>query len=274
MMQIAVETGPDPFVLPASADLVYLGERFCVARFLEHSELVMDRAEEIRTHGKEAFLSLPSYITESEWPVIIKTVEPLLDHVDGILSSDIAILRRFRDRTRLRYFGPCFNQENYNLLWEDVGVEGIRVFPPTLPLLEQIENRGELILEIQAFGHIPFGATPRCLIRIWKSCEECGIPLRLLHQDGEMIVDGNTYRTAPITSCHLDYARLRSIDIGSLVVETFGLDEDDLDRAIEDLRAARPPSGHFGEMCNGLYRGHSEVTTETGIWCRWYDRTE
>ncbi len=272
-MQIAVETGPDPFVLPAGAELVYLGERFCLARFLEHAELIVGRVREIRARGKEAFLSLPSYVTESEWPLVIETVDPLLDHVDGILSSDIAILRKFRDRTRLRYFGPCFNQENYDLLWEDVGVEGIRVFPPTLPLLEQIENRGELILEIQAFGHIPFGATPRCLIRIWKSCEECGIPLSLLHQDGEIIVDGNTYRTAPIASCHLEYDRLRTIGVGSLVVETFGLDADGVDRIIESLRTARPPGGAFGEMCNGLYRGRPEMTTETGIWSRWYDRT-
>ena len=228
-------------------DRFYVGERFCVKRYLQN---LGDYVTLAGGFQKPVWLVTPKIVLESNLDEVASVTVAVADHFDGILVGDYGLGRRLRGKSRLIYDGTVMNRAIARRIVDLLEVEQIRLLTPGLDIIESV---GEIVpLEVMVHGQIPLSATPRCLIRAHLDCDKCERELEVTGGPVPITLRGNVlYASRPIQAFGL-IQRLNELGVAMGVIEAMNLEDEEVDRLV-DVYKERTPVPDQG--VSGLYFG-------------------
>lgn len=257
--------------LPRATE-VYLGERFCVTRFLNQAKTYRQKAVRARAKGSRVYLSLPVIIPQNSLDEVMGVVLELLEDFDGVQGYDLGVLSRLAGKTRLTFFGLISSAQQVRILKEELQVSRIRPHPPAINLLRQLGEPD--LFEIAVFGKIPIGANPRCLRKMLHNCDACGQIDQLRSEAGVMLADASTYRAAKDVSVlpHLDL--LISYGFTRFVIDAFLRESEKVDTLIGRLEQGWRPSEDPANTTNGYFVNRGPSVLENLAWAGFFPKIE
>jgi len=262
-MQIACHVHEPGTRAYRNVDRLYLGERFCSVRYLQHLKHFVDAAE---CSDIPAWLAVPGMVHEGDFDRVVEATLDAAGSFQGVLTGDYGLARRIRGRCRLVYDGMVLNREAARRIREMLGAEQIRLHPPALETLEALA--GIVPLEIVLHGRIPLSATPRCLTRSLIGCEVCNEQRTVRGGPVPLVLRGNVlYAPEPVQAFGL-LPRLEELGLATGVIEATGLGVEEGAELADIYRGEKPPPNR---NVSGLYFGSDKSFLLSG---RWMDVTE
>lgn len=226
----------DPNRLHKGADRYYVGERFCTDRFVHRFDSFLAQAKQA---DGPVWLSTPAPIRECEMDRIVELVLSARDHFEGIQFGDLGLGHRLRGKARLAYWGYITNKDGASRMVDMLGVELIRPFVPSIDCIEAI---GDVVpVEAVIHGLIPLSSTPRCLIKAYQGCEQCGSVHRVDGGPVPLFLKGNAlFSWLPVQSFGL-IKTLDQLGMSMGVIEGLELSQPELTRLIQIYKREIPP---------------------------------
>lgn len=263
MPDISLQNSFSEFLLVRGVKTVYFGERHCARKFIRNAHLIKGYSLKVREINARTFLIVPNIVREKDFPDVCRVVLENMGHLDGIISADYGICRYFSEKCEVAYEGRVFNSLFLEQLAASLKVRTVRVFPPYLNLIRNLQ-KGKVSIEIYAHGSIPVGSSAECLTSSLYGCSGCNKRSVIKNLYGRILLSGNTFRTSADVSCREMLDELDGIGVDSLVIDTYGKDVAE----VEQLVAIYSGKGGFNKKtyCNGIFLGDQFSTQVSGIW--------
>ena len=257
-MRIAIQTDCVP-AQPLPGDALYLGERFCVRRFLRLAE---NFAEYARGAAVPVWLQTPIYVRENDFDPLAKKIEAVGGAFTGLHVGDIGLARRLNKRFPVAFHGAYYNREGLDLLRETLSINRLHLYPPRMDFM--IEAARLLPVECVGHGLLPISATPRCLTRMYDgNCDDCERVREVRNGAEALWLRGNTlYATQPVVAYGL-IGRFREMGLDTLVLEAFRQTPEQLAEQTAIYRGEAPPPD---DRVSGLFLGSDRASLDDIPW--------
>jgi hypothetical protein len=222
-VRIALQTDK-PLISAGRADAVYMGERFCVKRFMRLFDKFAEYAADCPIPVN---LLTPFYVRESELDFLVKKTASSIGVFSGVHVADIGFARKLKGIAEVTYVGPVYNEHALEMLIQKAGIGRLQLAPPRVHLMEKIIGR--LPLETVVHGQLPLSSTPRCLVEMrLGSCARCDEVFTVHGQPENLALRGNVlYSTNPIAAFGL-IGQFAALGFETIIIECFNMDESDI----------------------------------------------
>jgi len=250
---------PDPRgPLPPCFDRYYVGERYCVRRFLRNIPLYREQA---RAATGPTWLATPLMVPEQDFERVGAAALECCGDFAGVLIGDIGLGRRLAGRTPLAFGNALSNVEHALRLRRALGIELVRAYPPVLRTLWRVAE--QVPAEAVVHGALPLSATPRCLTRLHLGCEQCDALRTVRQRSLRVTLRGNTlYAGEPIRAFGL-IERLRASALFSLAIEGLGLETAELEALAAIYRGQNPPPDR---LFSAIFDSGTQSGLDTPVW--------
>ena len=244
-------------VIPRGADIVYVGEKHCALRFLEHAEGLSALLEQIRATGAEPGLTVPGRVSELHVDRVVDVVRKLAPLVRRVVCYDpgiaVALSREFDVTMTTSIHGRAGLRE----VMESLGAKGIR--HQGLPLLRYWRDGfPDVPMDLHVFGHLPISGGLFCLTRLTAPCPACRQETtRMRHRNAALRLNGSTVYSDSVASAHLLRDVLLRTPVRGFLIDAFDQDAARLEAVIRfwkgegEWEGAADGSGE--RLCNGMY---------------------
>jgi collagenase-like PrtC family protease len=254
--KIVLETGIlSPMVVKA-ADRIYVGEKHCALRFVEHAGRLPGLLDRIRESGREAGLTIPGPIPEGLVDSVLAVVRSLRDRVAAANCYDYGMAAQLGGEMEVTVTTLVNGTGDARELVSRLGVRSLR--PLYLPLRRYAAGGfPEVPIEMLVFGHMVVSPGVFCLTRAFSTCPESGcgwFPVR--HKLMDLAIDGNTLYSARACSAHLLRDHLQALPLAALVVDGMHQTAERVEAVIRFWRGEGEwPEVPESELCNAMYAG-------------------
>jgi hypothetical protein len=244
-LKIAVQLNKPPTEDITDVDRIYIGERFCVERYLKWLEEFAAYARRCRL---PVWLATPEAVTEG---VLDKTAAATLGVAgcfEGVLVADPGLGMLLKSKCRLGLKWPALNRESAKRIAGLLGATHLRLYLPTLETIEALA--GSLEIEITVHGKLPLASTPRCPVAGYRHCDDCETERTISGGLKPLLLRGNAvYASEPVSGFGLA-DKFRQLGVAWGVIEALHLDAGEIARLAAIYRGTIPPPDN---SCSGMF---------------------
>lgn len=259
-MKVALHLNRPIDVNTDEVDRIYIGERFCAKRFFKHLPGFVKFAS---NSSVEVWLVAPESVHENDLDKLTADVVAHKKVFGGVLAGDFGLAYNLSSEIRVIYSGTVNNTKAIGTLVEYLGIEGLRLFPPHIDILESIAPR--IQTEIVVYGRLPLAATPRCPTMAYLDCDQCEIERPVFGGAAELVLRGNTvYMSEPIRADGL-MSRIIKAGTTMAIVEVMNLSPAEITSVCKMYRDETIPAN---SGANGIYFGNPDSFLLSSRWMR------
>ena len=253
---IVVDVSATAPVIPAGADLVYVGEKHCATRFLHSGRRLPELLEQVRETGAETGVIIPARVRESLVGPILKRMDRLGDLVDRVLCYDLGLAAELSRRLPVTVSALVQPPETADHLAATTGAAAVRPLHFPLPLYLE-HGFPSTPVEVPVFGHWLIDGMLLCLSRVWTACPNPEPQLWKVSYEHkyDMFITGTSLYSGRIYSAHLILDHLRRLPVSGLVLDSFNQDRETLERVIAFMRGRGVPAGRRQPVQRHARRG-------------------
>lgn len=221
---------PAPFI-GCGADRYWVGIRGSVTEFLARArDRTLDRwVETALKSRRKVGLVTPHVVDQAGFEDVVSVIADFSGRVDRVLTGDPGVAASVSEVVRVYWCGQVCNVDHVYFLHR-IGVRGVRAIRPVSTGAMDI-NR-DIDLEMPVFGRIPLAFMPD----VHENCDPPS-PVALYGRGGAVIVRSGYIESADFLDLS-DSLRPFGRDTCG-VVETSGLEPDEVSEAVDAIRFGR-----------------------------------